>query len=60
MSEFHIGLSVDNESGVVSVSDTILSDGTWEEAVETAMDMAQALYPDAKIEFDFCKEYDNG
>jgi hypothetical protein len=60
MSEFHVGLSVDNESGVVSVSDTILCDGTWEEAVETAMDMAQALYPDAKIEFDFCKEYDNG
>ena len=58
MSEFHVGLSVDNESGVVSVSDTILSDGTWEEAVQTAMDMAQAIYPDAHIEFDFCKEYD--
>lgn len=60
MYHYEIGLSVDKQKGVVSVLDTYLETSLWEEAVQFAMDLAQQEHPDAQIEFEFCKEYDNG
>jgi len=65
MTQYEVGLSVDNQKSVVSITDAMLGLSSpvatqWEEAVQTAIDLAQDKYPDARIEFDFCKEYDNG
>ena len=65
MTQYEVGLSVDNQKSIVSITYAMLGLSApvatqWEEAIQTAMDMAQAIYPDARIEFDFCKEYDNG
>jgi len=57
---YEVGLTVGAERGVVSVDSIMLTDGhTWEDAVQTVLDMAQALHPDAQVEFDFVKEYDS-
>mgnify|MGYP003117448698 CR=1 FL=1 len=58
MITYEVGLSVDNQKGVVSVQDTSLEPSSWEKAVQFAMDLAQQVHPDAQIEFEFCKEYD--
>jgi hypothetical protein len=58
MITYEVGLSVDNQKGVVSVQDTSLETSSWEKAVQFAMDLAQQDHPDAQIEFEFCKEYD--
>ena len=57
---YEVGLTVGSERGVVSIDSIMLTDGhTWEDAVQTVLDMAQALHPDAQVEFDFVKEYDS-
>lgn len=58
MITYEVGLSVDNQKGVVSVKDTSLETTSWEDAVQFAMDLAQQEHPDAQVEFEFCKEYD--
>ena len=57
---YEIGLTIGAERGVYNVDSVMLRDHhTWEDAVRTVLDMAQALYPDKQIEFDFVKEYDS-
>lgn len=57
---YQVGVTVGAECGIVSVDSAMLNDGhTWEDAVQTVMDMAQALHPNEQIEFDFVKEYDS-
>lgn len=57
---YEIGLTIGAERGVYNVDSVMLRDHhTWEDAVQTVLDMAQALYPDKQVEFDFVKEYDS-
>ena len=56
---YEVGLSVDNQKGVVSVKDTSLETSSWEDAVQFAIDLAQQEHPNSQVEFEFCKEYDN-
>ena len=57
---YEVGLTVGSERGVVSIDSIMLTDGhTWEDAVQTVLDMAQALHPNEQVEFDFVKEYDS-
>ena len=53
------GWAIDKQKGVVSVLATFLETSSWENAVQFAIDLAQQEHPDAQIEFEFCKEYDN-
>lgn len=56
---YEVGLSVDNQKGVVSVQDTSLETPSWENAVRFAIDLAHQENPNAQqVEFEFCKEYD--
>ena len=56
---YEVGLSVDNQKGVVSVKDTSLETPSWENAVRFAIDLAHQEHPNAQqVEFEFCKEYD--
>jgi len=57
---YEIGLTIGAERGVYNVDSVMLRDHhTWEDAVQTVLDMAQALYPDKQVEFNFVKEYDS-
>jgi len=56
---WEIGLTVNGVEGVYHVLPQPLEDTVWNHAVEHAMDMAQSLHPDAHIELDFVKEYDD-
>jgi len=55
---WEVGIKVNGVGGVYNVHPAALEQSLWNNAVEHVMDMAQALYPDAHIEFDFVKEYD--
>ena len=55
-----VGMSVGIHKTEVNVHPAALSQSNWESAVEYALDMAQSLYPNERIEFEFVKEYDNG
>jgi len=57
---YEIGLTIGAERGVYNVDSVMLRDHhTWQDAVQTVLDMAQALYPDKQVEFNFVKEYDS-
>ena len=58
MMYWEVGLTVGAERGRVNVHPQALEESGWENAVEHALDMAQALYPNKRIEFDYVKEYD--
>ena len=57
---WEVGLTIGNEAGRVNVHPAALAESDWSNAVEHAMEMAQALYPNMRIEFNYVKEYDNG
>ena len=46
---WEIGIRMDGVSGVYNVHPQPLEQPLWNHAVEHAMDMAQALYPDSHI-----------
>ena len=59
MITYEVGLSVDNQKGVVSVLDTSLETPSWENAVRLAIDLAHQEHPNAQqVVFEFWKEYD--
>jgi hypothetical protein len=56
---WQVGIKINQECGQVTVHPQALAQSRWTNAIEHVMEMAQALYPDAKVEFDYIKEYDN-
>ena len=56
---WEIGISIDGVSGVYNVHPQPLEQSIWNHAVEHAMDMAQALYPNSCVERDFVKEFNS-
>jgi len=57
---WEVGIQIGAESGQVTVHPAALEQSEWSNAVEHVMEMAQALYPNLQIEFNYVKEYDNG
>lgn len=55
---WEVGIKMDGVSGVYNVHPQPLAESVWNHAVEHAMDMAQALYPNAHIELEFIKEFE--
>jgi hypothetical protein len=47
---WEVGIKMDGVSGVYNVHPQPLPESSWNHAVEHALDMAQALYPQAHIE----------
>jgi hypothetical protein len=56
---WEVGIKMDGISGVYNVHPQPLEQPIWNHAVEHALDMAQALYPDKHIELEFVKEFDS-
>jgi hypothetical protein len=56
---WEIGITIGNEQGSVNVHPAALQEGNRMCAIEHAIDMAQALYPNQRIELNYVKEYDN-
>lgn len=56
---WEVGIKIGNERGIVNVHPQVLEDNEYTNAIEYVMEMAQAMYPKHKIEFEFIKEYDN-
>ena len=56
---WEVGITIGVERGRVNVHPAALQESKWDNAVEHAMEMAQALYPKHRIEFDYVKEYDS-
>lgn len=56
---WEIGLTIGNESGQVTVHPQTLEEASWSHAVEHAIDMAQALYPNQRVELNYVKEFDD-
>ena len=54
---YHIGLTVDGEHGIVKVDDTYPPVKDGNSAIEYVLRLAYAVYPKAKVEFDFIKEW---
>ena len=55
---WEVGIKMDGISGVYNVHPQQLDQPVWNSAVEHALDMAQALYPQSHIELEFVKEFD--
>ena len=55
---WEVGIKMDGISGVYNVHPQPLDKTVWSSAVEHALDMAQALYPQSHIELEFVKEFD--
>ena len=62
---WEVGIKMDGISGVYDVHPHFhlrsrpLEQPIWNHAVEHALDMAQAMYPDKHIELEFVKEFDS-
>ena len=56
---WEVGIKIGSERGIVNVHPQVLEDNEYTNAVEYVMEMAQAMHPKHKIEFEFIKEYDN-
>ena len=56
---WEVGIKIGSERGIVNVHPQVLEDNEYTNAVEYVMEMAQAMYPKHKIEFEFIQEYDN-
>lgn len=56
---WEVGITIGNERGQVTVHPQTLQDNEYTNAIEYVMEMAQALYPKHRIEFDYVKEYDS-
>ena len=48
---WEVGLKIDSEAGQVTVHPAALEQSKWDNAMEHALEMAQALYPSKRIEF---------
>ena len=56
---WEVGIKIGSERGIVNVHPQVLEDNEYTNAIEYVMEMAQAMYPKHKIEFEYIKEYDN-
>jgi len=56
---WEVGIKIGAESGQVTVHPAALQESAWDNAVEHAMDMATAMYPQQRIELEWVKEFDN-
>jgi len=56
---WQIGIKIGAESGQVNVHPAALQESVWDNAVEHALDMATALYPQQRIELEWVKEFNN-
>ena len=54
---YHVGLTVDGEHGIVKVDDTYPPVKDGNSAINYVIELAHAVYPDSKVEFDFIKEW---
>lgn len=55
---WEVGIKIGAESGQVTVHPAALLESEWSNAVEHAMEMATALYPQQRIELEWVKEYE--
>ena len=55
---WQVGVKIDSEAGQVNVHPAALKQSRWDNAMEHALEMAQALYPNKRIEFLYIKEYE--
>ncbi len=55
---WQVGVKIDSEAGQVNVHPAALEQSRWDNAMEHALEMAQALYPNKRIEFLYIKEYE--
>ena len=56
---WEVGIKIGSESGQVTVHPQALAVSDYSNAIEHALEMATALYPKHKIEFEYVKEYDS-
>ena len=56
---WQVGIKIDYERGCYNVHPQALQESEWGYAVQHVMEMAQALYPKSRIEFEYVKEFDN-
>jgi len=54
-----VGIKIGAESGHINVHPHALEQSEWSNAVEHAIELAQAMYPKERIEFEWVKEYNN-
>ena len=55
---WEVGIKIGAESGQVTVHPQALAESNYSNAIEHALEMATALYPKHRIEFEYIKEYD--
>lgn len=55
---WEVGIKIDDEAGQVTVHPQALEQSKWGNAMEHALEMATALYPNNRIEFLYIKEYE--
>tara|TARA_Y100000310_G_scaffold220387_1_gene221910 strand:+ start:2232 stop:2426 length:195 start_codon:yes stop_codon:yes gene_type:complete len=55
---WEVGIKIGAESGQVTVHPAALLESEWSNAVEHALEMATALYPQQRIELEWVKEYE--
>ena len=55
---WQVGLKIGSERGHVNVHPQTLEDSKYDNAIEHALEMTQALYPNHRVEFEYVKEYD--
>ena len=56
---WEVGIKIGAESGQVTVHPDALQESVWDNAVEHALEMATAMYPQQRIELEWVKEFDN-
>ena len=56
---WEVGIKIGAESGQVAVHPAALQESEWSNAVEHALEMATAMYPQQRIELEYVKEFDN-
>ena len=55
---WEVGIKIDYERGRYNVHPQALQESQWDHAVQHVLEMAQALYPKSRIEFEYVKEYE--
>ena len=53
-----VGIKIGAEGGHVNVHPAALEQSKWSNAVEHAIELARAMYPNERIEFEWVKEYE--
>lgn len=53
-----VGIKIGAEGGHANVHPAALEQSKWSNAVEHAIELARAMYPNERIEFEWVKEYE--